>query len=201
MAYDIALEKALKAFRELNPYVAASKSATDYAESAFHIKFFNRDFLLHYPEGRLSECGSEDTPPQWLHIILLHYLIQADGTRVADHWIAYRHLPGAGFFERRFMNMAVNPLTKAFGNDLEGFKRGGLALGGEAITRTGDAAFRFLALPKIPIACILYLGDEDVRPSVNVLFDESASAYLPTEDLSLLGVYINGAMKKYRSSG
>ena len=198
MAYDIALGKALEDLKELSPYVAASKSGTDFAGGKFQIKFFDRIFLISHPDGRIEEAESDVTPPQWLHVLLLHYLIQADGTPVADEWIVYRQLPGAGFFERRFVDMAINPLTKAFGNDIEGFKRGGLALGGTPITRTGDAAFRFLALPKIPMACILYLGDEEVQPFVNVLFDASASAYLPTEDLSLLGTYLN-TMQKYKA--
>ena len=66
------------------------------------------------------------------------------------------------------------------------------------MSRSGDAAFRFLALPKIPVGCILYLGDEDVNPSVTVLFDSAASHYLPTEDLSLLGTYMTTALIGYK---
>lgn len=198
MAYDIALEKALEDFKTLKPFVAAAKSGTDFAGGKFKVKFFNRTFLLSHPDGEIEEVASKGTFPAWLRIVMLHYLIQAEGTAVADHWITYRELPGAVFFERRFMSMAITPLTKAFGNDLEGFKRAGLVLGGEPITRTGDAGFRFLALPKIPMACILYLGDEEVQPSLNVLFDASAFAYLPTEDLSIVGTYLN-SMQKYRT--
>jgi hypothetical protein len=46
------------------------------------------------------------------------------------------------------------------------------------------------------MACILHLGEEDIPSSVNVLFDATAPNYLPTEDLSLLGVSLVGAMKK-----
>lgn len=198
MTYEDALDKALADFEALSPYVAAAKSGTDFADGAFVVGFFNRVFRVSHPGGELQETGGEAPYPKWLRVMMLHYLCQADGTGVADHWIAYRQLPGAGFFEQRFMNMAINPLTRAFGNDLEGFKRGGLALGGEPISRTGDAGFRFLPLPKIPMACILYLGDEDVQPSVNVLFDAAAIAYLPTEDLSLLGSHLN-SMQRYSS--
>jgi len=198
MGLEIALEKALDDFGKLAPYVAASKSGTDFDNGKFRVKFFNRTFLISHPDGEVEEPGNNEAYPGWLRITLMHYLTQADGTPVTDQWITYRQLPGAGLFEQRFMNMAIIPLTKAFGDDIEGFKRGGLALGGEPITRTGDAAFRFLALPKIPMACILYLGDEEVQSSVNVLFDAAAFAYLPTEDLSLLGTYLN-TMQGYRT--
>lgn len=199
MANDDALEKALEDFGGLRPFVAASKSGVDFHDGKFIIPYFNRLYKLSYPEGEIEEADGMQGYPKYLRILLMHYLSQADGTGIADTWIAYRQLPGANFFEQRFNNMCINPLTQAFGYDLEGFKRGGHALGGEPITRTGDAAFRFKALPNVVMCCILYLGDEEVQPSVNVLFDASAIAYLPTEDLSLLGIYLNG-MQKYRTN-
>ncbi len=198
MNYGEALGKALEDFGGLRPFVAASKSGVDFAGGNFIIPFFNRKFKLSYPDGEIEEVGGEERYPEWLRILLLHYLTQADGTALADTWIVYRQLPGASLFERRFMGMCINPLKQAFGEDIEGFKRGGLALGGEPITRSGDAAFKFKALPKVPMACILYLGDDEVQPSLNVLFDATASAYLPTEDLSLLGTYLN-RMQRYRT--
>ena len=63
------------------------------------------------------------------------------------------------------------------------------------MSRSGDAAFRFLALPKIPMGCILYLGDEEVPASINMLFDAAAPHYLPTEDLSYLGIYLSQALR------
>ena len=199
MAHEDALIQALADFKTLRPFVAAAKAGVDMVDGKFIIPFFNRTYKLSFPEGELEEADDQQGYPKWLRVLLLHYLIQADGTGPADTWIAYRQLPGANFFEQRFNNMCINPLTEAFGHDLEGFKKGGEALGGEPITRTGDAAFRFKALPSVIMACILYLGDEEVQPAVNVLFDASAIAYLPTEDLSLLGVYLNG-MQRFRTN-
>jgi hypothetical protein len=201
MSYDIALEKALEEMKEANPRVIASKSGAQYREGRLELPFFNRIFLIHYPEVRMEELGVESPPEQWLQVLLFHYLLQAKGIPVADDWIAYRDLPGASFFEHRFINMAINPLRRAFGNDIESFKKAGLALGGTPMTRAGDAAFRFLALPKIPVACIFYLGEEEIPSSVNILFDAAAYTYLPTEDLSLVGVYLSYAMQGYKEGG
>ncbi|MFP3974804.1 MAG: DUF3786 domain-containing protein [Chloroflexota bacterium] len=201
MAYDIALNKAKEDFKGISPYVAASKSGTDFSEGKFRVKFFNRTFLVSHPEAEVEEEGSEKEPPQELKVLILHYITQADGTPVADKWITYRYLPGAEVssdFQTRFMNLTINPLLRAFGNDIEGFKRGAIALGGETMNRTGDAAFRFMAFPKIPLACVLYLGDEEVQPSVSVLFDAAAPSYLPTEDLGWMATYFN-TMQRYKT--
>ena len=196
MGNEAALQKALKEMKGITPHAVASKSGTDYDGSRFRVPMFNRVFLVHYPDIAIVEEGTEAPVPQFLQIILLHYLLQATGAAVADEWIAYRQLPGSALFERRFLQMALNPVLRAFGDNVEAFRRAGEALGGIPMTRTGDAAFRFMALPRVPMACIFYQGEEGLPSSVNILFDASAEHYLPTEDLSLLGVYLVGALKK-----
>jgi len=129
----------------------------------------------------------------------MHYLIHADGTAVSGMWITYRQLPGAHLFEQRFASLVTRPMLERFGNDAEGLRQAALALGGRPMDRSGDAAFRFIALPKIPMGCILYLGDDEVSPSINVLFDGSAPHYLPTEDLTILGGLLHSALKSHSS--
>ncbi len=195
---DVALNKAIEELRGISPYVVAARSGIDFSDGKFKLPFFNRNLLIHYPEVTIEEAGKSAPPPQWLQIIFLHYLLTADGIPVADSWITYRYLPGAYLFEARFYSLAIQSLIKAFGNDVEGFRRASLSLGGVPMSRTGDAAFRFQAFPQVPLACILYLGDEEVAPSISILFDASATHYLPTEDLSYLGTYLSFELPKYK---
>ncbi len=50
MANDAALAKAIDEMKGVTPYAVASKSGTDYDGSRFRIPFFNRVFLVYYPE-------------------------------------------------------------------------------------------------------------------------------------------------------
>jgi len=195
MNWDIAYRKAQEDLAGISPYIVASKSSVGFEEGKFIIPFFHRTFWVHYPEVKVEEVGSHTPPPRWLQILLMHYLINADGTPISGMWITYRHLPGAFLFEQRFTNSTVQPLLKAWGNDAEGFRRAALAIGGTPMARSGDVSFRFLALPKIPMGCILYLGDEELPSSINMLFDAAAPHYLPTEDLSYLGLYLSAALR------
>ncbi|MBF8265635.1 MAG: hypothetical protein HW384_1499, partial [Dehalococcoidia bacterium] len=198
MPLDTGLDLAWQELQNLSPYVVGAKSGADFKEGRFHLPFFNRTILIPMPRGKVTDDKSNPLPP-WLELLILHYLVTADGTPEADQWITYRQLPGAALFESRFNNMAIRSLLQAFGNDLEGFHKAGEAMGGIPMSRTGDASFRFLALPQLPMAVILYLGDEEVSPSVNVLFDANAPHYLPTEDLSYLGVYLGMTMRNLQS--
>ena len=194
MRFDAAFRQAQKDLEGQSPYVIASKSGAEYADGKFRVAFFNRTFLLTYPGLKFEELGGEG-PPTWLRLIVFHYLIAAKGIPVADEWVAYRQLPGASLFEQKLQS-AIVPLARAFDNDLELFRKAGLALGGTPMSRTGDAAFRFLALPRLPMACIFHRGEEELPPSFNILYDGAACFYLPTEDLQLLGIYLSQALIK-----
>ncbi len=200
MGYDIALEQALQEMKGIDPPVVAARSGAeyDYDRGQFKLPFFDRMFLISFPEARIEEAGSQAPILDWVQVLLLHYLLQAKGIPIAGEWVTYRQLPGASFFERRFLSMAIQPLQRAFGDDIESFNKAALAVGGISITRFGDSGFRFLALPKIPMACIFYLGDEEMPSSVNILFDAAAHTHLPTEDLSLIGMYLSIALQKHK---
>ncbi len=200
MALDTALEKAYTDLKALPPFVTAAKAGVDFSEGRFVLPFFDLTYLVTHPEIRVFERDSGKRPPQWLELIALHYLITSDGSPLADEWIPYRQLPGAFIFEARFKSMAVEPLLRAFGADVEAFHLAARALKGTPMSRTGDAAYMFHAFPNVRLACILYLGDEEVASQVNLLFDAAAPHYLHTEDLSYLGSYLAMAMKARKQS-
>lgn len=195
MGLDDAYRKALEDMALLNPQVAAAKSGASFEDGIFTIPLLNRSFTVSFPESEVREAGSDTPPFKLLEILLMHYLINADGTALSGEWITYRQLPGANLFAQRFTNLVTQPMLESFGDDAAGLSQAALAIGGKPMDRSGDAAFRFLALPKIPVGCILYLGDEEMSPSINVLFDGSASHYLPTEDLTILASLVHSALK------
>lgn len=200
MGLDPAYQKALEGMSRSSPYVVAAKSGAEFKVGKFKIAFFNRAFLIYHPDIHVEEIGAAKPVPQWLELILFHYLLTADGTAVADEWITYRQLPGAFLFEQRFGAHATLRLVRAFEKDIEAFKRVGLAMGGTPMSRTGDAALRFMALPRLPMGCVLYLGDEEVPASAVILFDKAAPNYLPTEDLSIVGHYLVNILVSLKGS-
>jgi len=43
----------------------------------------------------------------------------------------------------------------------------------------GDLSIKIYALPRVPIILVMWVGDEEIPPSSNVLFDKSAVNYMP----------------------
>jgi hypothetical protein len=147
----------------------------------------------------VSEAEADAPAPKMLGILLMHYLTQADGAPVTNNWIAYRDLPGARLFEQKFSNLVSRPVIERFGNNIDGFRQSALAIGGQPMEGKGDAAFRFKALPRVPITTIFYCGEEGIPPSIKILFDASASHYLPTDDLVVLASFLGSFLKGYKN--
>ncbi len=198
--YGPALDKAVADLQSLDPWLVALRSDTKHtsltdASSQIEVRFWGKDYVVRYPEISVEEVEVGQEPPIAVKILVLHYLINADGTRLADSWVAFRELPGGRVYDAAFRRRANLRLAQAFGSDLDGFVAAAEALGGTRLTY-GDASFLFPMFPRLRLAAVLYLADEEFPASANVLFDAAASHYLPTEDLAVLGGMLAGRLIK-----
>jgi hypothetical protein len=185
--YIPALRKARHDLGLLDPDAAAWRSETIYRGISkeagdFTVKFWGKDYIINYPQGTVTDEGTGKEPPVITQIILLHYLIHADGVPPAYKWISFRELPGGLGYYPVFRARTSCRLERAFGRDPEGFIRAAEALGGVRLSY-GDASFLFRPLPRLYLAVVLHLEDEEFPAFANILFDASAEHYLPTEDL------------------
>ena len=198
--YGPALEKATGELQSLDPWLVALRSDTKYtmltdASSQIEVRFWEKDYIVRHPEISIEEVGTGQESPIAIKILILHYLINADGTPLADSWIAFRELPDGRVYDAAFRRRARLRLAQAFGSDLDGFVAAGKALGGVRLTY-GDTSFHFPMFPRLRLAAVLYLEDDEFPASANVLFDAAASHYLPTEDLAVLGGMLAGRLIK-----
>lgn len=202
--YGPALAKAIHDLRTLDPWLAAVRSGVAYrwftaTTGQFEVRFWGKDHLIEYPRIAVREAETREEPSIVAQIIILHYLIHADGTPPANQWVSFHELPGGRAYYPAFQARANSRLARAFGDDLEGFIAAAEALGGERLTY-GDASFLFRILPRLWMAVVLHLADEEFSPSANVLFDATAANYLPTEDLAVLGGMLAERLLKVRAS-
>jgi hypothetical protein len=138
--------------------------------------------------GPLQDQLLED--PEF-ELLTLTYLTQAQELPLDGKWISEKDLPGGSTFFRGPHALPVQPLLGRFGNDLEAFRRAGLALGGQGL-QFGDAAFRFATLPRIPTACVLWRQDEEFPARITMMFDCTLARQLPL-DVVLALVHCLGA--------
>jgi len=197
-AHMAALQKACQDLQKLDPYKTAFMAACDFRldenGGCFLIRFFGKDYTVTFPHIAVRNAEGQE-PDLAIRLIILHYLINADGTPLADHWVAFRELPNGLVYDPAFQKRSSLRLVHVYGADPQGFAVAAESIGGERLT-FGDASYMFHLLPRLRMAVILHLGDEEFSPAVNVLFDAAAGHYLPIEDLAVLGGMLTSKLIK-----
>ena len=119
-----------------------------------------------------------------LQVLLAHYS-KSEPVKRAGKLVKFADLPGGHAYERAFLQRAVQPISGAFGDQPEKMVEAAKRLNGRVLAY-GDFSVEIPALPRIPLVIILWRASE-FPASATILYDESASSSLPTEDLAVLG--------------
>lgn len=188
------LEQSRAELAQRDPRQLAYLSACEYdaASNVIVIPFWGQPCALACSDWIVRDAGGRELDAQ-RQALLLMYLKLADGTPQAARWLAYRELPGGMFYANAFSGYAEKRLARAFGDNLDEFQAAALKLGGERLS-LGNAAFEFGVLPRVRLAVVYWLGDEDFPPNVSILFDAAASHYLTIDALAVVGSQLAGRL-------
>ena len=198
--FQAALDRAQADWRAADPFVCAARagcrvvpqdptaSVTDQS-IVVEVPFFGMAHHIAHPNGAVTRSDSGQAAHTTVAILLLHYLLTADGTPPADQWVTFRELPEGLFYSQAFAGHAEGTLSVRFGGDPAAFRRAAGSVGGTVLD-LAEAAFRFQALPRLAMAVLLWQGDDEFPAQTRVLFDAAAGHYLPTEDLAGTGDWL-----------
>jgi len=141
------------------------------------------DIDLFRREIKCAGGDQEGLSPR-LQILILRYLAGAGKAEVANEIATFREFESGDLYYSVFKSRAIDPIVKTFGTAHKDLRRVGETVGAEPV-KMGSVGFKVRFFPKLPIVVVLWLGDEEVPPSANVLFDANAGKILPTEGLSI----------------
>jgi hypothetical protein len=148
------------------------------------LRCLGREYVVTYPDGVVLEADGQPAP-ETEAILLLLYLTESTGRAREGRWVAFEQLSGGAGYAASFRGRVVAPLLRAFGSRPEALVPAAAALDGEPL-ELGDASVRLPALPCLPLACVVWGGDEEFPPSANVVFDASVEGYLDAEAVTVL---------------
>ncbi len=149
------------------------------------LPFLGTHYVIRAPNGevRYRDPGEKE-PALWERIIVLHYFTTADGSPLSQKWITVKEIPDSRLYLPNFEKRAVVPLLGRFGKQPEEIREPARKLGGRTAD-IGDISVTIPVFPRVPITLVIWKGDEEFPPRVNILFDEAIVNYLPTEDIIL----------------
>jgi len=178
-----------EALLQANPAQVAERSGAARQvtgeETHLQVHFWGQPYRITWP-GVTAQGMDGEVCPLPVEAAMVQYLFTADGAPLEEEWASLGELPHGSFYEAAFQGYSSKPLAKAFQGDLEGFRAAAERMGGERLDM-GDAAYRFWAFPRVPIAVVFWSGGEEFPDDAKVLFDQSATHYQPVEMLAPRG--------------
>ena len=214
--FQKALDKALADWAAADPARCAGLAGCEALPGGVLVPFFGRPHLVTHPEGRVAPLSDEAAraaasggapaapsgaqgKPVHVSIVILLLALPADRRRHAARRTLgavsrdpRRHVLRAGL--RGPHRAAPGPPRRRPRSQRLRRSRGRLSRRRRAHHGVdldlADAALRFWALPHLPVAALLWAGDDEFPGRAAILFDEHAHHYLPIEDLSGMGEWL-----------
>ena len=148
------------------------------------VRCVGRDYVISHPGGVVLDADGAPAEVS-VAILLLLYLLESTGRDMADRWVSFEQLPGGAGYSSSFRGRVMGPVLRTFGPNPEALAQAAATLDGELL-EMGDVAVRLPALPRVPIAYVLWRGDDEFAPSASVVFDASVEGYLDAEVVAVL---------------
>lgn len=151
----------------------------------FLLPVYNLRYLILPKEKKLLRVEWNDQPVEedlrpFFYLMVLVYLTEAKEIKPTHTWISEKDLKGGSTFFRGPHSLQVEELEDLYGKNPDAFLKAGKKLGGNEILY-GDKGFALEVLPKVPLAYILWKGDEEFPPRIGILFDSTIESHLPLD--------------------
>jgi hypothetical protein len=190
--YQQALELGRTALMQADPDLLARRSGSEIRraekdKSLLILPFLKDEVCLTWPDLLFVPGRSGKEPPIQQQILLLHYLMgawQSNGAPVTGEWISFQEVPDGRFYLDAFQRRAKIPLVQAFGENPESLLKLAGAVFGATPLAQGDFAVQVRVLPLVPMALVLWKGDEEFPPDGNILFDRNIAGVFSAEDIA-----------------
>ena len=187
--YQQAFDLATATIKGLDLEERAEKAGAIYRKGAdgdvVIVPFFSEPYHIRFPQVEFH-APSKTAVSLVVRTILLHYLITSDGSHLSGTWVGYKDIPGGLLYAGVFARRVTEPLVNKFGTSARSFMEVGTTFGGRP-GEVGDASLIFQVLPRISMQYVLWEGDDEFPPNVQLLFDASVNHYLSLEDIVVLG--------------
>lgn len=162
-------------------------SVYDKNNNCLLLNYFNLTCMVDLTSGEIT--SEQFIPSATDQIIIWNYLSNANGDDPNGKWLGFIELPNAQNHQLVFKNKTSVPLSENFGTNPAAFKKAAEALGG-ITTKLGDIGYIFKVFPKIMVAAILYLADEEFPANANIIFDASIINQLDTPNAYTMGIEV-----------
>ena len=167
----------------------------DEEKKEFVLSSLGQGIRISYPEFEISPALDE-----WHHLVLLHYMDLADGTKISGELMTFGELPNGMVRGGGFDRQSERTLSLQLGNaSLDKVQKACEKLGAKLTDSHADLCAVFYVFPLYPVTLNLWFADEEIPGSARLMLDKSAGHFLSVEDAVTIGTLIMELLlKTYR---
>ena len=157
----------------------------DFVANKFVLQSFGQKIVIDVSNFTISSPTA--LGDQLLHrqgyffdLACLWYLGKAKNKPLSGRLTSPASLSGGEIFQKGTHVLPLDQIASRYGNDLDGFYKKGLELGGKQLEH-GDASLLLYPFPRVPVTLILWGPDEDFPARADMFFDMTCEQHLPTD--------------------
>ncbi len=134
--------------------------------------------------------NSGKAPSHAISVLVCQYLLLCPDPPQTDHTlVTYKDFKDAAPYVGGFKNTVERPIADTFSGRVDRLKSACQAIGGRPFDTdvNCELAYRFQALPRVPIFLLFHDADEDFTAQCTLLLQKNAASYLDMECLAMIG--------------
>jgi len=172
---------------KLEPEACQRRANCEYScqSNSYVVKLLNSDYTVDLEEKKIfssSACQEDEEVAFLPQLCILAYLINATGAAISGKLVTAAKLDGGQFFFRGPHTLPTRKLEQAFGQQPELLYKASNHLNPKQCD-FGDASVEIFVLPSVPLTFVIWAGEEEFAARAAILFDRTATAYLPLDAL------------------
>ena len=181
-------------FAAADPAELSARSGVPYADGKFSLTLLGRPVTVSWPEmeTRFTDDGTETASNT--RILLGRLLLEGKLTAAGGQLLAYTDMPWGNVYAQQFRGRCILRLAGTYGSSLPAFEEAAARVSGVP-AENGDRSFDLPFLPGLTVRLILWEGDDEFRPTAQILFSDNFSAAFRAEDIAVVGDVLLNAMK------
>jgi len=165
------------------------------ADGKFRLKCLNETWLIDSKNRRVIKTDGE-FGGEWdrqLPFLIVVYLAFAQEGNLSNDFVAPRDLIVGKDIFRAHYELATADLISVFGQNRAALVDAARRLGGIRVDG-GDAAIRLRVFPKFVMDYLLWIGDEELPSSFNILLDRKIPDHYPMDATAVLINLVSGRL-------
>ena len=159
-------------------------------KGCYTLSVWGEDYGIYPDDSRIIRlCDDKSDIKTFQGLFMVHYLLTSKEIPINKEWISAKDIPGGVTFFRGPHEIPAFLIEKRYGDNVEGFSDTCGQLDGIPLDMA-DQAYSFRIAPRIPVAVLLWKGDDEFPAESKMLFDRSIIEHLALDIVFSLAVLI-----------